>query len=292
MAPKRPARAEMGSVVRTRRTLVQETVEVSVVRQKDATDLGEKKKVVVVEVEVQDKEAEKPPPPQVALNAVKGGEVAARQQPLPAAEEQQSAAGEEEESEEETQPIPLESEKSQGEEGKRVEEERRGSTEPRADGGFKGEIEPEAAAEDEEKKAVGGKIEEVKEGEVEKMGEEEKRRRRRRRRRMKTRAEAGGGITGGRGYKRYLFRVLKQVHPELRVSSMAMTVLNSLMKDMFERLLEEATRLSKYSGKATLSSREIQGAVRLVLPGELGKHAVAEGIKAVANYMAAEKAGA
>ncbi|CAA6655565.1 unnamed protein product [Spirodela intermedia] len=90
-----------------------------------------------------------------------------------------------------------------------------------------------------------------------------------------------------RGYKRYVFRVLKQVHPELRVSSMAMTVLDSLVKDMFERLAGEASRLSKYSGRATLSTREIQAAVRLVLPRELGEHALAEGNKAVANFMTA-----
>ncbi|OVA17917.1 Histone H2B [Macleaya cordata] len=90
---------------------------------------------------------------------------------------------------------------------------------------------------------------------------------------------------GGEGYKRYVFKVLKQVHPGMSISSKAMTVLNGLMNDMFERLADEAARLSKYTGRMTLSSREIQSAVRLVLPGELGKHAIAEGIKAVTTYM-------
>ncbi|CAN6477085.1 unnamed protein product [Victoria cruziana] len=63
-----------------------------------------------------------------------------------------------------------------------------------------------------------------------------------------------------------------------------MTVLNGFMADMFERLAEEASNLSKHTGKHTLSSKEIQAAVRLVLPGELGKHAVAEGSKAVTKY--------
>ena len=35
---------------------------------------------------------------------------------------------------------------------------------------------------------------------------------------------------------------------------------------------------------ATLTSREIQTAVRLLLPGELAKHAVSEGTKAVTKY--------
>ncbi|KAG2674565.1 hypothetical protein I3760_13G142800 [Carya illinoinensis] len=97
----------------------------------------------------------------------------------------------------------------------------------------------------------------------------------------KRRRKAGGGEE----YRRYVYRVLKQVHPELRVSSKAMTVLNNMMQDMFERLAEEAAVLSKYTSRKTLSSREIQGAVRLVLPGELGKHAIAEGSKAVTSFM-------
>jgi histone H2B len=82
-----------------------------------------------------------------------------------------------------------------------------------------------------------------------------------------------------------VFRVLKQVHPGIGISSKAMTALNNLMSDMFERVAEEAARLSKYTGRVTLSSREIEGTVRLVLPGELRKHAVAEGSKAVTTYI-------
>lgn len=86
------------------------------------------------------------------------------------------------------------------------------------------------------------------------------------------------------GYQRYVYRVLKQVHPEMGISSKCMTILNNLMNDMFERLAGEAARLKDYTGHVTLSSREIQGAVKLVLPGELGKHAIAEGVKAVTTY--------
>ncbi|MED6180648.1 hypothetical protein PIB30_011954 [Stylosanthes scabra] len=91
--------------------------------------------------------------------------------------------------------------------------------------------------------------------------------------------------SSGEGYKRYVYMVLKQVHPDMGISSQAMTVLNNLMSDMFERLADEASKLKTYTGHMTLSSREIQGAVKLVLPGELGKHAIAEGAKAVTNYM-------
>ncbi|KAJ1255613.1 hypothetical protein BS78_K182300 [Paspalum vaginatum] len=100
-------------------------------------------------------------------------------------------------------------------------------------------------------------------------------------------ASSGGdaGMGGVGGYKRYVWRVLKQVHPDLGVSGHAMQVLDMFMADMFERLADEAARLSKATGRATLSSREVQSAVRLVLPGELGKHAIAEGTKAISKYM-------
>ncbi|KAK1314075.1 Histone H2B.11 [Acorus calamus] len=110
------------------------------------------------------------------------------------------------------------------------------------------------------------------------------------RKKKKKRGEIGGGGVEG-GYKRYVFRVLKQVHPGVGISSRAMTVINGLVNDMFERIAEEAARLSKHARKATITSREIQGAVRLVLPGELGRHAVSEGTKAVSLYMASNRDG-
>src|SRR5689334_10690747 len=45
-----------------------------------------------------------------------------------------------------------------------------------------------------------------------------------------------------------------------------------------------AAELCFIAGKHTISSREIQTAVRLILPGELAKHAVSEGTKAVTKY--------
>eukprot|EP00475_Leptophrys_vorax_P018106 TRINITY_DN2472_c0_g2_i1.p1 TRINITY_DN2472_c0_g2~~TRINITY_DN2472_c0_g2_i1.p1 ORF type:complete len:145 (+),score=43.92 TRINITY_DN2472_c0_g2_i1:34-435(+) len=85
-------------------------------------------------------------------------------------------------------------------------------------------------------------------------------------------------------YSTYIYRVLKQVHPETGISRKAMSIMNSFINDVFERIAVEAGRLSRYTGRQTLSGREIQTAVRLVLPGELAKHAVSEGTKAVTKY--------
>lgn len=82
-----------------------------------------------------------------------------------------------------------------------------------------------------------------------------------------------------------------------------MAILNSFVNDIFERIATEAssmcyvcfwyhlplidmlrhTELAAYSKKSTISSREIQTSVRLILPGELAKHAISEGTKSVTS---------
>lgn len=88
-------------------------------------------------------------------------------------------------------------------------------------------------------------------------------------------------------YKIYLYKVLKQVHSEMGISSKAMGIMNSFINDIFEKLAQEAARLARYNKKPTITSREIQTAVRLILPGELAKHAVSEGTKAVTKFTSA-----
>ncbi|XP_041037794.1 late histone H2B.L4-like isoform X1 [Carcharodon carcharias] len=85
-------------------------------------------------------------------------------------------------------------------------------------------------------------------------------------------------------YAIYIYKVMKQVHPDTGISSKAMSIMNSFVSDIFERIAGEASRLAHYNKRSTISSREIQTAVRLLLPGELAKHAVSEGTKAVTKY--------
>ena len=74
---------------------------------------------------------------------------------------------------------------------------------------------------------------------------------------------------------------------EVGIGKKAMSVMNSFIGDVFERITTEAGKLARYNKKSTLSSREVQTAVRLVLPGELAKHAVSEGTKAVTKFTSA-----
>ncbi len=87
-------------------------------------------------------------------------------------------------------------------------------------------------------------------------------------------------------YASFIYKILKQVHPTIGISNKAMAIVNSFVVDMSQRLASEAGRLARYNKRNTISSREIQTAVRLMMPGELAKHAVSEGTKAVTKYTA------
>ncbi|CAL8139008.1 unnamed protein product [Orchesella dallaii] len=85
-------------------------------------------------------------------------------------------------------------------------------------------------------------------------------------------------------YGIYIYKMLKYVHSDIGITAISMSIMNSLMTDIFERIAAEASRLAHYNKKSTITSREIQTAVRLIFPGELARHAVSEGTKAIARY--------
>ena len=58
-------------------------------------------------------------------------------------------------------------------------------------------------------------------------------------------------------YAIYIYKVLKQVHPDTGISSKAMSIMNSFVNDLFERIAAEASRLAHYNKRSTITSREI-----------------------------------
>jgi len=89
---------------------------------------------------------------------------------------------------------------------------------------------------------------------------------------------------GVRTFKSYIFKVLKQVHPQTRISKKGIAIMNNFVTDTFEKVAMEASKLCRINKRMTMSSRDVQSAVRLVLPGELSKHAVSEGTKAMTKF--------
>ena len=85
-------------------------------------------------------------------------------------------------------------------------------------------------------------------------------------------------------FSSYIYKVLKQVHQDTKISKTSMAVMNSFIFDLFEQISLEASKLVRNSKKHTLSSREIKSSVKLILPGELARHAIIEGSKALNKY--------
>lgn len=87
----------------------------------------------------------------------------------------------------------------------------------------------------------------------------------------------------------YLFKLLRSVNrgkesQNLKISRHSMLIMNNFINDMLEKIAAEAGRLAAHSKKNTLSSREIFTATKLLMPGELAKHATAEAMNALAKY--------
>ena len=88
-------------------------------------------------------------------------------------------------------------------------------------------------------------------------------------------------------YSSYIYKVLKHVHvvhPDTGISNKVMAILNSFVNHIFKCIATEASKLSAYSKKSTISSQKIRTAVWLILPGECLKHAISGGTKSVSKF--------
>lgn len=86
-------------------------------------------------------------------------------------------------------------------------------------------------------------------------------------------------------YSVHISRVMKQIDSKAEISAGGMATMNSFVNDLFGRIATEASHLAHYSNRSTVGDREIQTAVRLILPGDLAKYAILEGNKAIKRFM-------
>lgn len=84
----------------------------------------------------------------------------------------------------------------------------------------------------------------------------------------------------------YIQRVLKQVHPNIGLNASSLSQINQYLMVLLERITDVAKELSYSDEKKTLTSRDVQSAVMILLPGELAKHAVSESTKAITKFNA------
>ena len=85
-----------------------------------------------------------------------------------------------------------------------------------------------------------------------------------------------------------MYNVLKEVHPDVGVSSKAMSIMNSFCNDIFERLATEAQRIMRQNNKSIMGVQEMQQAVKKIIPGELCEECDFEGLEACKKYTSSD----
>ncbi|XP_039271889.1 histone H2B 1/2-like [Styela clava] len=85
-------------------------------------------------------------------------------------------------------------------------------------------------------------------------------------------------------FRNNMYKVLKEIYDDTGITKQAMNIMNSLVNELFIAIATEAKRIMESGNRTTMTARDIQNAVKSILPGELEKHAVSEGTKAVAKF--------
>ena len=106
------------------------------------------------------------------------------------------------------------------------------------------------------------------------LGKNARRKRRRQLRRLQG---------GHESYSVYIRRVLKELHPDIGISEKAMKILDSLMHGLYEQLATEASRAARIHRRKSLTTRDVEISVRVVLPEGLASRAMDKANVAVAN---------
>ena len=87
-------------------------------------------------------------------------------------------------------------------------------------------------------------------------------------------------------YAIFIHKVLKQVHPDTGINGEALAEINRLILVILFEIIRVADAINRSfnNPKVTFGTRTLTGAIQLALPGELSKHAISEGVKAVTKY--------
>lgn len=86
-------------------------------------------------------------------------------------------------------------------------------------------------------------------------------------------------------FSSYIYLVLKEIHPDLKISMRAMSVMNNLIGNIFEKIVNRTNHFSKINDLQAISSCEIQRAIRLAFENDITVNASASARQSVAKYV-------
>ena len=82
----------------------------------------------------------------------------------------------------------------------------------------------------------------------------------------------------------FIYKKLLPIYPDISISSKAISIINSYVNYVFDRIASEASQLAVKNKRSTISSQMIRIAVKSLLPAKLAKRVVVEGDKAITRY--------
>jgi histone H3 len=91
-----------------------------------------------------------------------------------------------------------------------------------------------------------------------------------------------------KSFKVYIIRLLKSVHPGVRLTKSAVEAIDSILRVISDKIVDRALVLTTGGDKKTVSDREIQSAVKMVFPEYFGMNAVDFSIHTIDTYQKSE----
>lgn len=81
----------------------------------------------------------------------------------------------------------------------------------------------------------------------------------------------------------FIYKKLKSIHPDIGISEQSMSIMNSFLQDIFQRICFESSNLVRISKKHIMTAKDVQSAVKLILTGDLSRWAMLNASKALKN---------
>ena len=85
-------------------------------------------------------------------------------------------------------------------------------------------------------------------------------------------------------YETYIRRVLRTVHPDAQITEQALAAMDTYVCLVEQKLAFASAGLCRENGRKTVSTRDVQTAVRILCPGEIARQGASEGTKAVTRW--------
>lgn len=92
-----------------------------------------------------------------------------------------------------------------------------------------------------------------------------------------------------KSFRVYIFRLLKTVHSELHITKSAIETIDSTVRVVADRIVERALTLTSGDDKKTISSSEVETAVKMLFPASLSKQLLTLASSAMKKYEQSEE---